>query len=207
MSADASGDAMAKLANVYQIPINEIGKLGDAINELSNSSPAKAADIVNTLGRVGGVAKQFGLTENAAASLSSTFISLGKTPEVAGTAINGMLSKLMTAEKGGKAFKSALKEVGISAKQLKTNIAKDGLAALVDFLKRLEKLPKDKAMGILIDLFGRDYADDVAVLAGNVGLLENSIKTLQETDEKGNLKYLGSMNKSSMPERQLLKVH
>lgn len=195
MSAQESGDAMAKLANVYKIPIGEIGKLGDAINELSNSSPAKASDIVNTLGRIGGVAKQFGLTENAAAALSSSFISLGKSPEVASTAINGMLTKLMTADKGGKAFKSALKEVGISAKELKANIAKDGQGALVDFLKRLEKLPKDKAMGVLVDLFGREYADDVAVLAGNVGVLEDSLKTLQDTDENGNLKYLGSMEK------------
>lgn len=195
MSAEQSGDAMAKLANVYKIPISEIGKLGDAINELSNNSPAKASDIVNTLSRIGGTAKQFGLTENAATALSNTFISLGKSPEVAGTAINGMLTKLMTAEKGGKAFQGALKQVGISAKQLKNNIAKDGQAALTDFLKRLEKLPKDKAMGVLVDLFGREYADDVAVLAGNVDLLDKSLNALQETDENGQLKYLGSMEK------------
>ena len=81
-----------------------ISILGDAINELSNSSPAKASDIVNALGRVGGIAKKFGLSELAAASLSNAFISLGKRPEVAGTAINGMLTKLMTADKQGKKF-------------------------------------------------------------------------------------------------------
>ena len=58
MAADQAGDSMAKLANVYQIPIDQIGKLGDAVNHLSNSSPAKAGDIINTLGRVGGVAKE-----------------------------------------------------------------------------------------------------------------------------------------------------
>lgn len=195
MSAQESGDAMAKLANVYKIPISEIGKLGDAINDLSNSSPAKAADIVNTLGRIGGTAKQFGLTENAAASLSSAFISLGKTPEVAGTAINGMLTKLMTAEKGGKAFQASLQKMGLSAKKLKTMIAKNGEGAIVDFIKRVEKLPKDQAMGILVDIFGREYADDVAVLAGNVGLLEKSLYQLKETDENGNLRYLSSMEK------------
>lgn len=81
MSADAAGDSMAKLANVYKIPIAKIGELGDAINHLSNSSPAKASDIVNTLGRVGGVAKQFGLTELQTASLSNAFISLGRSPK------------------------------------------------------------------------------------------------------------------------------
>ena len=195
MSANESGDAMAKLANVYKIPISEIGNLGDAINELSNSSPAKASDIVNTLGRIGGTAKQFGLTENAAAALSNSFISLGKSPEVAGTAINGMLTKLMTAEKGGKEFQAALKSMGLNAKQLKTAIGKDAQGALTDFLKRLEKLPKDKQMGTLVDLFGREYADDVAVLAGNVDILDKSLATLQETDANGKPKYLGSMQK------------
>lgn len=34
MSAEEVGDAMAKLAKVYQIPITEMSKLGDAINYL-----------------------------------------------------------------------------------------------------------------------------------------------------------------------------
>lgn len=195
MSAEESGDAMAKLANVYKIPISEIGNLGDAINELSNSSPAKASDIVSTLGRIGGVAKQFGLTQNAAAALSNSFISLGKAPEVAGTAINGMLTKLMTADKGGAKFQAALQQIGVNAKDLKKAIAKDGQGALVGFLKTLEKVPKDKQMRILVDLFGLEYADDVAVLAGNVDVLEKSISTLESTNADGKANYLGSMEK------------
>ena len=195
MSAQDSGDAMAKLANVYKIPIKDIGNLGDAINELSNSSPAKASDIVSTLGRIGGVAKQCGLTENAAAALSNSFVSLGKTPEVAGTAINGMLTKLMTADKGGKKFQAALKSMGLNAKDLKKAIGQDAQGALTSFLKQIQKLPKEKQMGALVDLFGLDYADDVAVLAGNVEVLEKSLKTLQNTDENGKASYLGSMGK------------
>ena len=195
MSAEDSGDAMAKLANVYKIPIKEIGNLGDAINELSNSSPAKASDIVSTLGRIGGVAKQFGLTENAAAALSNSFISLGKAPEVASTAINGMLTKLMTADKGGKKFQDALKSMGLNAKDLKKAIGQDAQGALTNFLKQIQKLPKEKQMGALVDLFGLEYADDVAVLAGNVEVLEKSLKTLQDTDANGKASYLGSMEK------------
>lgn len=195
MSAEQAGDSMAKLANVYKIPIKEIGKLGDAINHLSNNSPAKASDIVNTLGRVGGVAKQFGLTELQTASLSNALISLGKTPEVAGTAINGMLTKLMTAEKGGKDFQAALKSMGISAKDLKRDIAKNGEQALMDFLKAINKLPKDKQMGMLVDLFGLEYADDVAVLAGSLETYQKSIDALQSKGKDGKPAFSGSMDK------------
>lgn len=195
MSAADAGDSMAKLANVYKIPIKEIGKLGDAINHLSNNSPAKASDIVNTLGRVGGVAKQFGLTELQTASLSNALISLGKTPEVAGTAINGMLTKLMTAEKGDKDFQAALKSMGISAKDLKRDIAKNGEQALMDFLKAINKLPKDKQMGTLVDLFGLEYADDVAVLSGSLETYQKSIDALQSKGKNGKPAFSGSMDK------------
>ena len=195
MTAEQAGDSMAKLANVYKIPIKQINVLGDAINHLSNSSPAKASDIVNTLGRVGGVAKQFGLTELQTASLSNALISLGKTPEVAGTAINGMLTKLMTAEKGGKDFQAALKSMGISAKQLKKDIAQNGEQALMDFLKAINKLPKDQQMGTLVDLFGLEYADDVAVLSGSLETYQKSIDALKSKGKDGKPNFSGSMDK------------
>lgn len=195
MAADQAGDSMAKLANVYKIPIAQIGRLGDAINHLSNNSPAKASDLVNTLGRVGGVAKQFGLTELQTASLANAFISLGKTPEIAGTAINGMLTKLSTADRQGGKFQRTLKNMGISAQELKANIAKNGEQALVDFLKQLNKLPKADQMGALVDLFGLEYADDVAVLAGNIEAYEKSIRALKETGSDGKPLFAGSMDK------------
>lgn len=195
MSAEDAGDSMAKLANVYKIPIAKIGELGDAINHLSNNSPAKASDIVNTLGRVGGVAKQFGLTELQTASLANAFVSLGKTPEIAGTAINGMLTKLATAEKGGSKFQAALKSMGMSAKDLKHNIAKNGEQALMDFLKAINKLPKDKQMSVLVDLFGVEYADDVAVLSGSIDTYQKSIDALQTQGADGKAAFTGSMDK------------
>lgn len=195
MSAEQAGESMAKLANVYQIPITQIGKLGDAINHLSNSSPAKASEIVNALGRVGGVAKQFGLTELQTASLSSAFIALGRTPEVAGTAINGMLTKLMTADKQGKKFQAVLEGMGTDSKALKKAITENGEQALIDFLKQIEKLPKENQMGALVDLFGLEYADDVAALVGGLDTYKKSIEELKKTGKGGTPEFMGSMEK------------
>ena len=195
MAADQAGDSMAKLANVYQIPIDQIGKLGDAVNHLSNSSPAKAGDIINTLGRVGGVAKQFGLTEIQTTSLSNAFISLGKTPEIAGTAINGILTKLMTADKQGAKFQKALKNMGMESKDLKKAIKENGEQALMDFLKQVGKLPKENQMGALVDLFGLEYADDVAVLVSGLETYKKSINELKKTSKDGKPAFIGSMDK------------
>lgn len=170
MGANEAGDSMAKIANVYKIPIAEIGRLGDAINQISNESPAKAGEIVRALSRVGGVAQAFGLSAEQASALSGAFIAMGKRPEVAGTAINALLVKLQTADKQSPQFQAALESMGMSAGALKKAIGEDAQGALLGFLKALESVPKDERMGSLVDLFGLEYADDIAALAGNLGV-------------------------------------
>lgn len=134
MSAETAGDSMAKLANVYKIPIKEIDKLGDAINALSNASPAKASEIVDTLGRIGGLAQQFGLTQNQATALAGAFIALGKAPEVAGTAINGLMTKLATFDVTGKKETQVFKELGLDIVKFKNLVEKDGQQAILTLL-------------------------------------------------------------------------
>lgn len=170
MQAAEAGDAMAKIANVYQIPIGEIGRLGDAINQISNESPARASEIVRALSRVGGTAQAFGLSAEQASALSGAFIAMGRPAEVAGTAINALLIRLQTAGQQGPAFQAALAGMGMSAQSLQKAIGEDAQGALMGFLQALEAVPKDQRMGRLVDMFGLEYADDIAILAGNVGV-------------------------------------
>lgn len=195
MSAETAGESMAKLANAYEIPIMQIGKPGDVINHLSNSSPTKAPNIVDTLGCVTSATKSFGLSKLQATSLANAFIGLGKSPDVAGTAINGMLSTLVTDDKQGKTFQNALKKIGISAKELKKDISENGEQALLNFLKCVRALPEIEQTGILIDLFGREYADDVGTLVSGVGQYEKAIQSLQATAKNGMPEFMGSMEK------------
>ncbi|VEE07661.1 phage tail tape measure protein [Neisseria animalis] len=129
------------------------------------------------------------------AFLSNAFISLGKTPEVAGTAINGMLTKLMTADKQGKKFQAVLEGMGTDAKALKKAIAENGEQALMDFLRQIEKLPKENQMGALVDLFGLEYADDVAALVGGLDTYKKSIDELKKAGKGGKPEFMGSMEK------------
>ncbi len=190
MSAEEAGDAMAKLANVYQIPITEMTKLGDAINYLSDNTAAKAKDMVPALNRIGGTARQFGLTAVQASALAGAFISLGKAPEKAGTAINAMLSKLQTAGKQGKKFQDALRQMGMSAKQLEKDIGQDAQGALVKFLEAMEKMDKQKRSGILFDLFGMEYQDDVALLVGSLNEYKKAVNMINDET-----KFAGSMQR------------
>jgi TP901 family phage tail tape measure protein len=190
MLPEQAGDAMAKLANVYQMPIKDIASLGDAINHLSDNTAAKAQDIVPVLQRVGGTAKQFGLGAVQVAALADSFIALGKPPEVAATAINALLVKLQTASKQGKKFQSALSDIGLSGQELEDAIAGDAQGALMGFLETLEGVDEQSRAGILTDLFGMEYSDDISLLAGS---LDNYRKALSLTADK--TQYAGSMQR------------
>lgn len=190
MSAEEAGNAAATIANVFQIPIGEVEKLGDAINVLGNNTAAREKDIVAAMARIGGTAKQFGLAADEAAALADAFIALGKPPEVAATAINAMLQKLQTAQSQGKGFQTALEGIGTSADEMAANIAANPQQALTEFLHKLEGLDKQSRALTLSQLFGTEYSDDIALLVGSLGEYE---KALGLVADKG--KVVGAMQK------------
>ncbi len=193
MAAGDAGEAMATLSNVLQIPIPKISRLGDAINHLSDNANSKAADIVNVLTRVGSDTKQLGLTENQAAALGSTFLSMGKAPELAAQAMKGMVTSLSVMKTGD--AKDQLAKLGLTTKQFADAMNKDANAAILNLLERVKQLPKDEQFPLLLDLFGKNYADDALLLANNVGEYRRQLDLLAETDAGGKLKYLGSMQR------------
>ena len=190
MTAEEAGNAAATIANVFQLPIGEVEKLGDAINVLGNNTAAREKDIVAAMARIGGTAKQFGLAADEAAALADAFIALGKPPEVAATAINAMLQKLQTAQSQGKDFQAALEGIGTSADEMAANIAANPQQALTEFLHKLEGLDKQSRALTLSQLFGTEYSDDIALLVGSLGEYE---KALGLVADKGQV--VGAMQK------------
>ena len=192
ITAEAAGDMSAKISNVYGLTIDEMRELGDAMNALGNTTAAKEAEIGDALMRIGGNAKQFGLLKEEAAALSAAFISLGKPPEVAATAINALLTKMQTATEQGSDFKDGLRDVGLTAQEMADNIAANPQVALTDFLKRLEQLDKQSRSIVLTKMFGAEYSDDLALLAGSLKTYEDALSTA--TDKT---KTFGAMQKEA----------
>lgn len=182
MSAEQAGDSIAKLSNVYGIEVAGMENVGNIINYLSDNTAAKAKDMVQALAIVGGTAKQFGLDIKQTSSLVNSFISLGKQPAKAATAINALLSKLQTAEGQGKEFKAALEDMGITAEEMAQRIGQNGQEALLYFFETLEKVDNQERSQILMKLFGQEYQDDIALLVGSLKKYKEAIAHL--ADEK-----------------------
>lgn len=188
-TADA-GKSSATLMKIFDLNVNGVSSLGDALNHLSDNSAATAPALIDVLSRAGGTAKVFGFSAEQTASLGSAFLSMGRPAEVAGTAINAILQKLGTADKQGKKFQSALSKIGLSTQELKENISENAEGAVVDFLTRIKEVDDDEKLGLLSDMFGAEYADDVALLT--VGL-HNYTTAIGHLADK--TKYAGSMTR------------
>lgn len=107
--------------------------------------------------------------------------------------MEGMLGKMAEMKSG--AYDKDLKLLGYGAGEFAKAMNEDAQTAINDFLKRVKELPKDQEYPFLTALFGRNYNDDVMLLANSVDEYTRQQKLLTEVDASGNNKYLGSMTR------------
>ena len=183
ISADQAATAIGTLTNAMGLSLDEVRALGDAVNVLGNNMAAREGDIVNVVTRVAGMAKTFGLAKEEIAALAAAFLSLGKPPEVAATAINALLNKLQTAPAQGKGFREALDQIGLSADQLSRNIRQNAMGAITDLLQRLKALPPQMRAIALTRLFGQEFQDDIGGVVASLDVLNKSLGLVRENTE------------------------
>lgn len=169
LPADQIGENLARIADLYKIPIQNVSQLGDAINYLDDNAKSKGADIIEVLQRTAGVTASVGMSYKDAAALGSTFLTLGATAEVAGTATNAMIGELAIATQQPARFQSGLKALGLEAKALQNGMAENATGTLQQVLDAINKLPKAEQLGVTTQLFGKEFGDDAAKLAQNIG--------------------------------------
>ena len=161
-------DNMGKIANLYKMPVPAIEGLGDAINYLDDNALSKGGDIVDFLSRTGGVAGAVKVTAREMAAMGSTLLSLGERSETASTASNAFIQKLAAADKGTKKFRRALGEIGVSAAGVQKGMQMDAQGTILQVIDAVRKLPKEKQLGVLVDLVGLEHSDTLAKLVSGV---------------------------------------
>lgn len=176
MSAEAAGDAAGKISNIFSLSLENMRVVANTINALGDGSAAKEREIVDILKRAGGAGQQFGLTANGVAALASTMLSLGESPEVAGTAINSLLSTLQAAPMQSKGAQEALKTLGFEATQLQKDIGTDAQGTLLKFfgtLNQLDDKSKTMALGAIFGTGGDTAA--IAKMSGSIDVYAKSL--------------------------------
>ncbi len=198
LPADQLGEDLARIADLYKLPMKNVGQLGDAINYLDDNAKSKGADIIDVLQRTAGITASVGMSFKDAAALGSTFLTLGASAEVAGTATNAMIRELAIATEQPKRFQKGLAQLGLDAKALQKGMAKDATGTIQQVMEALSKLPKENQLTVATQLFGKEYGDDASKLAQNIGEYRRQLELANAEAGKG------SMQKEADIKAQLL---
>ncbi|MDX3805292.1 MAG: phage tail tape measure protein [Bosea sp. (in: a-proteobacteria)] len=190
-SAEATGQALAEIGNIYQANQKRIEEIGDAINSVADSSASKETDLLDFLRRSGAQAKILGISAEQTLAYGAALKEVGVQSEVAATGFNALLTKLSTGAEDDD-WNDELKKLGINTKAFTATLKKDAPAAISILLASINKISDGtKKMAVLKDLFGAEYADDIARLAGNLGGVDKMLALVARRPN-----YLGSVSKS-----------
>lgn len=180
--AEQAADMAAGIKNAFALSVKQTFALGDAINTLGNQFAATENDILNVDSRIAATANTFGLSAEQASGFATTLLSLKTPPEVAGSAINGLLSRLQSARVQSKDFQDALKAIGTDANQLAADIAANPQQAIDNFLKKLSQLDKTSLAEVSAKLIGTGSdASALQALAQHLDLYQKAVKTATDT--------------------------
>ncbi|MBU1666153.1 MAG: phage tail tape measure protein, partial [Gammaproteobacteria bacterium] len=204
LSVEQTGENMATIAGLYKVPISNIKELGDTINFLDDNTRSKGDDIIDVMKRIGGTMDgKMNFRESAA--LGSTFLSLGAGAEVAASATSAMVRELSIATMQGKRFKDGLAMIGLGAGDVKRGMSTDASGTILRVMEAIKALPKESQLEATTRLFGKEYGDDAAKLAGNLQEYRLQLALVNDAQAKGSMDLeMGAKLQSQSAQKKLL---
>lgn len=190
---EMSAEQVATAANNMKVgfkldKVDELKEFFDVVNLLDNKvTNAGAADILTATSLTAGNANLLGLNEKAASAIAASMLSTGKAPSVVGTSLNSLYTRLANIDNQGKKFHEALATIGLDAKHLKTAIGKDAAGAVTLFLDRIAAAPKELQAGLLYDLMGGNFSDEIAGLITNMDAFKANMKMAFSDEAAGSM--------------------
>lgn len=184
---DEIAESMGKVAKNFRIPTAGIQALADSINYLDDNAISKGSDIINVLNRISGVVSTVKMSSSDAAALASTLLTLGERTETAGTAINAITQRFAAAEKGTKRFQSAAAEIGLTTQEIQKGMSEDATGTIFKVVEAVRRLPKDKRIGVMVELVGMEHSDTLAKLVDKPEEFQRQLELANGAKAKGSM--------------------
>lgn len=191
ISAEDAGARMSSWRASMGINQAQAVQLADQINALSDSKGGgQAADISETVTRIGSIAKIGGIARQEVAAMASHLSGMKVAPEIAATGIKNMMFALTSGETATKSQLAAFDKIGLSAENVAKNMQVDAKGTILDVMGRIKNLSKDQQISTMETLFGREGLAAIAPMIGQLDELKGKF------DFVGNsANFAGSMSK------------
>lgn len=180
LSGEEAATMLAQYANVMNMPLDNIDRLGSTIMALGTNTATTEKDIAEMAQRLAGTGNLIGLDNAQVMGLSATMSALGINAEAGGSAMSRTLQKMQSAVlSGGQTLENYAQIAGTSAQEFADAWRNDPMEALNQFLMGVGRINDSggDAMAALSEVGLSDIriTDTVLRLSGAEGSLAANI--------------------------------
>jgi len=181
LTSEQAAIQFARLANITQLPLDQVDKLGSAIVDLGNNFATSEPEILTFALRIAAAGNQIGISTEQTLAFGAALTSVGVEAEAGGTAISKVFFSINNAVRGGGEELERFADVaGVSIDEFAKVFREDAAQAVVLFIEGLNRLNKEgkNLSPILEDLSFKDVRLTRTLLsaAGAGDLLRNALE-------------------------------
>ena len=180
LTQESAATDFARIANIMQVPIEQVDRMGATVVDLGNNAATTEAEIVSFANRIAAAGRTVGLSTADVLAFGAAFSSVGV------RAVNKALIQIATAiENGGQQLETFAEIAGVTSEEFARGFREDAALAFATFIEGLGEAGI-KGANVLKELELGDQRLIQAFLSvgGAGGLLTESVKRGNEAWEE-----------------------